>query len=138
MNKEVLITIEDHHEIDGEKEGLEMTTLGTIEGDGDNYILRYSESGDFDGCDVSLEVKNRCMVTMTRAGAFETQLIIEKGERHNCCYETPAGELMLGVFAKDVTSSVEENGGTLTLDYTLDFNAGLISENYLVITVKNI
>ncbi len=137
MNKEVLITIKDEHEIEGETEGFEMTTLGTYEKTDKGYILTYSEKDDFDGCVVTLDVSEGKKVVMTRTGAIGTQLVIEQRERHNCCYETFAGEIMLGVFAKEVSTTVDEQGGTLVMDYTLDFNAGLVSRNRLVITVKN-
>ena len=42
---------------------------------------------------------------------------------------------MLGVFAQRVDSDMNENGGRLEFDYTLDLGAGVVSENYLVITV---
>lgn len=137
---EVLIKIVDSHKIDGESEGTEITTLGTFEGDENNYTLRYSESGEFDGCDISLNVEDKNKITMTRtgSGSFHTQLIMEKGRRHNCCYSTPAGEMMIGVFANMVSSDVKADGGNLRFRYTLDFNAGLVSENELEITVKSV
>ncbi len=135
MKKEVVIKIVDRHEMDGDTDGLETTLLGNFEGTRDNYILTYAENGELEGCRVTLRVENGDTVTMTRSGMFETELIIQRGVRHNCSYSTPAGNLMLGVFAGRVESDMDENGGTLEFDYTLDLGAGVVSENYLVITV---
>ena len=121
MEKEVVIKIVDRHEMDGDTDGLETTLLGKFSGDRDSYVLSYTENGE--------------CITMTRSGMFETELIIQRGKRHNCSYSTPAGNLMLGVFAQRVESDMTEKGGTLEFDYTLDLGAGVVSENYLVITV---
>ncbi len=135
MEKDVVIKIVDRHEMDGDSDGLETTLLGKLEGDKDNYVLSYMENGELEGCKVTLKVENGDTVTMTRSGMFETELIIQRGERHNCSYSTPAGNLMLGVFAQRVESEMDENGGKLEFDYTLDLGAGVVSENYLVISV---
>ncbi len=136
MKKEVVIKIVDSHDIDGDVDGLESTLVGTFEGDKDDYLLSYSEHGELEGSSVKLRVENGRKITMTRTGAFETELIIERNERHNCSYSTPAGNLMLGVFASRVESDVDENGGQLEFEYTLDLGAGVISQNHLFITVE--
>ncbi len=135
MEKEVVIKIVDRHEMDGDSDGLETTLIGSFSGEKDNYVLSYTENGELNGCKVTLKVENGECVTMTRSGLFETELIIHRGKRHNCSYSTPAGNLLLGVFANRVESDVDENGGKLEFDYTLDLGAGVVSENYLVITV---
>lgn len=135
MEKEVVIKIVDRHEMDGDTDGLETTVVGSFEGGKDNYVITYAEDGELAGCKVRLKVENGRCITMTRSGLFETELIIERGERHNCSYSTPAGNLMLGVYAGRVESDIDENGGKLEFDYTLDLGAGVVSENYLVITV---
>ena len=136
MEKEVVIKIVDRHEMDGDTDGLETTLIGSFHGKKDSYVLSYAEDGELEGCKVTLKVENGECITMTRSGMFETELIIQRGKRHNCSYSTPAGNLMLGVFAQRVESNMDENGGTLEFDYTLDLGAGVVSENYLVITVK--
>lgn len=138
MKRDVIIELVDRHEVDGESEGAKIVSIATIEGDENDYTIRYSETGELEGCEVSLNVKGKNTVTMMRTGrSYATQLIMEQGKRHNCFYNTPAGELMLGVYAKKVHSTVENGEGILRFSYTLDFNADLISENELIITVKN-
>jgi len=136
---DILIKIEDSHEMDGDTDGAEITTVGTLKGDENDYTIKYKESGELEGCEVSLNVRDKDTVTMTRKGvAYQTQLIMQKGKRHNCYYMTPAGELMIGVFASEVNSDVDVDGGELSFRYTLDFNAGLVSENELKITVSRL
>lgn len=136
MNKDVIITINDKHTIDDEVEQTELNTVGKFDGHQDDYTIYYSEKNELEGCEVSLNVKNKNCVTITRTGAYQTQLIMEKNVRHNCQYITPVGDVMLGVFTNNVQSDVTENGGKLKFDYTLDFNAGIISSNELTITIR--
>ena len=73
---------------------------------------------------------------MTRTGKYNTELIIEKDRRHTCFYETPYGELMMGVYTKNMFTDMNENGGTLRFSYTIDFNNDLASENDLTVSVN--
>lgn len=75
-------------------------------------------------------------MTITRKGPMRSQLMLEKGRRHQCLYQTSAGDLMIGVFTKTMNNSLTKNGGTLEVSYTLDFNNDLVSENKFKITVE--
>ena len=133
---DVIIKIKDIHELDGQTEGAEITCVATFEGDENDYTVRYKETGELEGCEVALNVKNKKTVTMTRTGpAYSTQLIMEENKRHNCFYNTPAGELLLGVYAKKVSSTVKDAAGKLDFSYSLTFNTDFVSENELKITI---
>lgn len=136
--KNVIIEIKDSHDTDGEVIDMNMSTTGTIEGFGDEYSLTYTEHGsELEGSITNVDVKGKC-VTMTRGGNYNSELVIEQDKRHNCFYSTPFGDFMMGIYAKRVDSKMNENGGTLNLEYTLDFNSDLASKNKLNITVKEI
>ena len=49
-------------------------------------------------------------VTMMRSGS-STRLILEKGRRHLCLYDTGYGTLTLGVFTSELSTSLGEAGG---------------------------
>ena len=69
-------------------------------------------------------------VTITRKGPMRSQLMLEKGRRHQCLYQTPAGDLMIGVFTKTIEQLPSpKTAETLEVSYTLDFNNDLVSEN---------
>ena len=108
MEKKVFINIEDSHS-----------------GHDDSYSSQTSTQGVL-----------RLLVTMTRNGAYTTQMVMERGRRHVCHYATPFGDMLLGIFAKKVESSVTEEGGELLLNYTIDVNADLAASNELKITVS--
>ena len=75
-------------------------------------------------------------VTLIRGGMDGTRLILEKGKRHLCQYDTGYGSLVVGVFTSTLRSSLGEKGGRVDINYTLDINSDLSSINEISITVK--
>ena len=119
MEKKVFINIEDSHS-----------------GHDDSYSSQTSTQAEMEGCVTTLLIEDGGLVTMTRNGAYTTQMVMERGRRHVCHYATPFGDMLLGIFAKKVESSVTEEGGELLLNYTIDVNADLAASNELKITVS--
>lgn len=131
-----LITINDTHIIDGEKESSELTTTGNMTFNDKGYKIRYKETGEgYEGCFVTLSVEEN-KVTMTRLGAFNTEMIIHKGKRHTCSYMTPVGIMNLGVYASKVSSAMTKDGGRLEFSYSLDVDGEYLSENNLIVTIQ--
>ena len=76
---------------------------------------------------------------MLRFGTQTSQLVIEKGTRHLCHYETGYGAISLGVSAAVIAHALDENGGKLQFSYTLDSGAeSFISRNLVDITVDKL
>ena len=137
MKKDVLVTISDSHVVDGTKESYEMTTRGTFEGDENNYVIEYDEQYDeLKGCHTVMTVKERRCVEIVRTGSYASELIIERGKRHNCQYNTPYGSMLIGIAAQKVKSTVSEGLGTLELKYTIDFYGGVANETEMKITLS--
>ena len=75
-------------------------------------------------------------VSMLRFGKVPSQLIVEKGTRHLCHYETGYGAVSLGVAADVIEHELTDHGGRLKFSYTLDSGAeSFISRNLVDITV---
>lgn len=108
---------------DGETtEKVEMETTCIYYGDKDNYTVEYDEIFAEDmKSHTTLRVKNGKCAHILRQGSINTELIIEKGVRHNCAYSTPYGELMVGITATDFISDVKSDGLRLQMNYTVDF-----------------
>ena len=117
--KKALVTITDSHCSDGEDYSLELTTSGEYAETEDGFILAYDEADEeLDGCMTELRFSFGGRIAMRRVGK----------------YNTPYGELMMGIYTKSVTFEPLENGGRLRFAYTIDFNNDLASENELDIT----
>ena len=133
----VVIEIRDSHEVEGETHASEFLCDGVLTElpeDG-GWELDYVESDGPESSRSALRVQNRT-VSLSRQGAYPLEITLEQGVRHSCYYNTPAGMMHLGVYARSVESSISRAGGRIKLAYTLDFCADLMSSNQMEIKVQ--
>ena len=79
------------------------------------------------------------MLRFGKGSGAGTQLLIEKGKRNLCHYETGYGSMTLGVTADEIECGLTEKGGTAKFGYLLDANrAELVSRNRLEVTVTHV
>lgn len=139
MNEDYLIKVTGIQEIDGESDKVEIITAGTLMHRDSKFLIKYTERDNDDpriAIDNTVLVNGNTQVTVIRSLGTESRLILEKGRRHQCIYSTIAGDLSVGVYTDYIKNSLKEGvGGKLSLKYTLDFNAGLVSNNELHITI---
>ncbi len=136
--KEAYITIRDRHFSQNENDDDygELRTKCQIGTDRDSIVIKYHETLEtVDDCETCLMINND-RITMMRNGKFRTGMIFEQGKRHVSCYETPFGEVMIGIYTNAVFVDFDEDGGCLDFAYTIDSNGDLISENELKIIVE--
>ena len=133
-----IITICDYHDVQGQREKSELTTTADICGTPDDYTIVYTEqSEELKGCITTVHVVDSERVTVSRKGVYNTEMKMEKGRRNQCCYNTPVGQIMMGIHTTSVRSDYIENEKTvLDFSYSLDFNNELLSKNRIKITAK--
>lgn len=132
--KDVVVRIIDRHDGDDETSGSELITTGRFRGNGERYSLSYTEQDEeLQSCETTLFVEGQERIQMTRTGRYTAEMTMEKNKRHNCHYETPYGEFILGVYAHEINSHVDGGRGTLSFRYSIDFNSTNASENELKI-----
>ena len=126
MLKKCKIKITEKQYDDEQPRAIEITTTGTFRGTPGDYVLRFDEifSEDIKSQTV-ITVRGGTNVSIVRHGDITTEITVEKGQRHNCHYLTPYGEMLLGISAQTVDDGVTENGGILRLVYSVDFYANL-------------
>ena len=97
-----------------------------------------AEATGYAGCTTTVKLSSDArMVVMTRFGKVPSQLVIEKGVRHICHYETGFGSVSLGVAADEIAPELSEAGGRLRFSYTLDSGGeNFISRNLVDIRVE--
>ena len=124
------------------EEFVELMTRGSFVLKGGSYYVTYreTETTGYEGCTTTVKVaEDARKVSMLRFGKQSSQLIIEKGTRHLCHYETGYGSMTLGVTADEIICSLTEKGGTAKFGYLLDANsAELVSRNRLEVTVTHV
>lgn len=140
MNEDFLIRIDGRMEQGDETDQVELMTLGGFVRRGGSFFITYkeTETTGYKGCTTTVKAsEDGNKVSMLRFGPAASQLVIEKGVRHLCHYETGHGSLTLGVAADEIDNQLSDEGGTLTFSYTLDSDQDVVlSRNLVTITVK--
>ena len=107
--------------------------------DGERVIAyEESETTGMEGSDMQLRIAKDGMISIVRTGTYQTHLVVQKGKKHFCHYETPFGEFAVGVSAKWVRNELTDEGGKLALRYTVDANSTLLSDNEIQIQIKKL
>lgn len=126
---------------DEESDSVELTTRGNFTLRGEAYYITYAESSatGYAGCTTTVKVaQDGRKVSMLRYGPTPGQLVIEKGVRHLCHYETGYGALSLGISADEITPALSRRGGKVSFSYILESETESISKNSVEIRVKPI
>ena len=97
-----MISIVGEQNLDGETDKIEVMTSGKFMRKRDHFYIGYkefSEENPAEYYDNLIKVEEN-IVTISRKGQMQTRLILEKGKRHQCIYQTVAGDFTIGVFTK--------------------------------------
>ena len=140
MQENFLITIKGTMEQRGDSDTVELMTRGSlVHKEGAYYIVyKETEATGYEGCTTTVKVaEDARKVSMLRYGKVPSQLIVEKGTRHLCHYETGYGAISLGVAADVIEHELTEEGGKLKFSSTLDSGAeNFISRTLVDLTVE--
>lgn len=138
MKKDVLISIKGIYDSEDDHDEVELFTTGTYYKKDGSYFICYdeTEATGFEGSHTVLQVDDEDKVTLKRSGKAKAQLIVERGVRHQCHYDSGVGDMMIGVLGSRIKSSLGDKGGNLEIKYSLDINSMLASENEMYINVK--
>ena len=128
-----------------ETDKIELMTYGSFLKKAGSYYISYKETETigFAGCTTTIKIaadgSRVAMLRFGKGGGAGTQLLIEKGRRNLCHYETGFGSMTLGVTADEIDCQLTEKGGTARFAYLLDADsAELVSRNRLEVTVTHV
>lgn len=128
----ILLKITGSQLVDGQKDQIELTTIGTMRDDGAAYIIRYTEEQEPPMAPVKVAVriqKDESSVQITRFGGVESCLIVEKAKRNQCNYGTGFGNLLMGIYGRTIETDVKSGSGSFTFGYDIDVNGAVTSKN---------
>ena len=140
MNKkEVIISIRGRQFFSefGDNESVELVTSGELIRSEEEYILVYRESNltGFDGAVATLVI-NPERITFLRSGTVSTQMVFEEGRKHLSYYDTEDGSLLIGVQASKVRSAMNDFGGDIEMEYSVEIDHALSGASQVAISVK--
>jgi uncharacterized beta-barrel protein YwiB (DUF1934 family) len=138
MKKDVLISIKGVYNSQGDQDVIELFTTGQYYKKNGCYYISYeeSEATGFEGSRTTLKVDKEDMVTLERSGTANSQLIVQRGVRHQCYYNVGYGDMMVGILGSRIKSSLTDDGGELEIKYSLDINSMYSSENEMYINIR--
>ncbi len=140
MTKEVLISISGlHFELNSE-EPVEVISVGEYyQRNGKHYIV-YDELL-MEGDNSREMTKNRIKISddqvdIIKKGASNVHMIFEKNKKNLTFYNTPFGDLLIGLYTTAIKVSQEEEEIVAELEYALDINSNHVSDCSITIKVK--
>ncbi len=139
--KAVLIEIKGTQQyVEQDSDVTTFTTVGTLSAKDGVYTLSYDESEMIGakGVKTELTIEDGTKMTLARTGGMESRMTVEKGRRHNCLYNTPHGDFVIGIYGDAIKVDMNGDGGSIYMSYTIDVNSGLLSKNIMEIKVKEI
>jgi uncharacterized beta-barrel protein YwiB (DUF1934 family) len=64
-------------------------------------------------------------------------MIFEKGRRHNSMYETDFGALVVGVNTHSIRRNLNDEGGSLVVQYAVEIDHMLAGTNHLKVDIRS-
>ena len=136
MRKDFFISIESRQSVDGQVETTKVFAPCTYALKDGLARIAYEEEHDGQKILSCITVGEADKVIISRKGAFTTELTLETGKRHTCTYATEFGTLEIGVLASEIMQDLADDGGQVTLKYSLDVGGRPLIDNKVAITVK--
>lgn len=119
MIKKAIISICSTQDI-GEKEKIEVVTVGEFSINGNEFIATYDETeiSGMEGTKTTLKIKGN-KVVLHREGTTSTKMEFQKNNTQVALYNTPYGMLELKTSTKELDLDVDEKGGNISIKYHL-------------------
>ena len=143
MTKDVLLTISGLHydEFSGREDDNEpievITPAAYYLKNNKNYII-YEEV--VEGMPGSIKNKIRIsgedQLEILKSGLSGTHMVFEKDKIHMTPYETPYGELLLGIYTKDLKVEESDDRINIRINYELDINGDKVADSEIKMCVK--
>ena len=131
MKRTVVLSIQGTQRYEDQApEVIELVTDGTMEFCNGGWDISYEESAltGLEGVTTTFRVEPG-VVTLTRKGALNSQMVFQEGVPHDSLYQMAFGALMLTVKATSVFYDIVPDGGVIDLSYNINIEnteAGVI------------
>ena len=136
--RDVIISITGvQNDANGERDSAELVTAGKYGFENGECRFTYEESEltGLQGTRTTFTI-NPMGVVLRREGSLNSEMVFQQGRKNYFLYETPFGSATMGVDTRRIDTSLGEHGGSLELDYNIDFNHTPMGRNKFRINVK--
>lgn len=138
MKQEVLITVRGTQITDGTPETVELVTRGTMTGRNGKFAISYVETEltGTAGVVSTFLILNPNRIVLTRDGPIKSRMAFSKGVRDESLYNLGFGSLLLGIYTRDISVDLSENGGRLFIDYIVELEQSVTTQNSYEVLVE--
>ncbi len=139
MEKEVLVSVSGMQFDIDQTETMEVISPGKYFFKNEKHYIFYDEVTDPDlgsrGISSScLKASSDC-VELSKKGCAQVNMIFENGKKTMTSYQTPFGELAIGIHTSSILVEKQSAGLLIQVNYALDINYGHVSDCRIVIKV---
>lgn len=143
MTKEVLISISGIQMAVNDMENNDDEPIETLSAgnyyvkDGTHYIFFEEVVEGVPGVTkTQIRLHGKESLEVIKRGISGVHMIFEKNKHNRCYYETPFGQLNLGIFTTDIFVEESEENINIRAEYALDVNHDPVSDCTIRINVK--
>jgi uncharacterized beta-barrel protein YwiB (DUF1934 family) len=142
MTKDVLVNISGLQmavdDLGNEDGPIEIITPGTYYfKDGNHYIFMEEVAEGIPGVTkTQIRVKGKDSLEVIKKGISNTHMIFEKNKTNRCYYNTPFGQLNLGIATSSIVIEESEDNINIRAEYSLDVNFDPLAECTIRINIK--
>jgi len=137
MHKDIMIKLQGSQNVASQNsETIELTTCGTIEYVENGCKITYEETEltGMQGTTTSIIVEKTGKITLNRTGTTNSCLVFEEGKKNLSYYDTDVGAFSISVYANYLEADINEDGGSIEIDYVLEVNGNFAGQNEISIT----
>lgn len=144
MKKDVLISITGIHYGDWnqeeESEPVEIITPASYYlKNGKHYII-YDEvmEGVPGSVRNTIKIDGDALFEISKSGSASTRMVFEKDKINMANYQTPYGEILVGIHTRDIRVEVQEEQIDVNISYELDVNEEPLSDCEIRVNIRNV
>ena len=138
LNKDVVVEVKGTQSVGDMSDTLEVITPGTYNYKNGTCYVMYHEYPE----DAKEPVKTMLKITddkieMIKRGEYNVNMVFGDGSENLAYYNTPFGQLLIGIVTKSMKIEGEDNRVKISIEYMLTMNGEYASDNEIEIVVRS-
>lgn len=137
MTKDIIVSIKGLQSLGAEdNDSVELISVGTYKEENDKKIISYEEV-DEDNQEIT-NVKiliSKEQIEIMKSGASQVHMVFHENQKTTSCYQTPFGDLMMGIDTTKIKCMEQEEAMMILLEYGLDINYNHVADCDITIKV---
>ena len=139
MTKDILVSIRGLQSMgEDQSEDLEVIIPGSYYKKGDKHYIKYDEVTEgMEGTTSNLiKLQENCM-EVTKRGLTNTHMVFEEQKKNMTYYDTPFGNLLVGIAATNVSMKETEEQIDVKVNYALEINYEHLADCTIDVKVRS-